>query len=471
MDKKIPQIINAYIMVDKTQVFCCINKQEVKLFPIGETIQIFFNLFHEKTYKGSFFHGFDENNCNISIHVTSEPEIPIFAQNVVFYTGAIVKSFANGCPDKYDCGYFNKISFQGGIVNSLFSPERVIANNKALYIWKDDDDETKGKMAIEFEPFCKTDIQKSISLFGQVVELSLGTNRPGTPAMRKGNSQSLDLGEINSLLTLTFAEKQPITEFIKFHNLFQKLFSFLAVQNNIWFETSLEIPDKKGKGYNDSAHCYIFDNFENYCEMGSRRVIPIENLMDNIEKLLNVFSSQREYPYLQFLPSNNKEIGSIDFNKIRDLCTAFEKEFGLSNLKLDKVLERLISELKTNVKNFAEKETIDKGTLDLVNGAIGHLSNPLRSKMRLMYENYKNIIDEIFSNNKIYKNCSFSEDEFQKFVKLRNDITHAGNTLWSDNVGIVYSIVEVMIYLACFDRMGVNIDLVKKSLFYLFAII
>jgi hypothetical protein len=84
--------------------------------------------------------------------------------------------------------------------------------------------------------------------------------------------------------------------------------------------------------------------------------------------------------------------------------------------------------------------------------------------MFLMYNKYKDKIDLIYQHNDAYEKCSFSEDEFQKFVRIRNDITHIGDTIWSENIGIVYSVVEVMIYLACFERVGVNIDLATRLL-------
>lgn len=464
MPKEIPEVFNAYVMIEGVQLLCCVNKQVVKLFPISDDKSSFRELFYNKSYKGQFIHGFDESNCNISIHITREITKFFTSHYATFSTALIIKSFSNANPSEYDWEYFNKIEFRGGILNSLFSPLIAIDGEKSL-LCLDQNTEAMGEMTIQLKPFLKTGTQKQAVLFGQKkVNVNLGTLRPGSPTTRKGSCQSLALGDINSSLTLTFAEKQPFEEIVRCYRLFNNWFSFLAAQFNICFETRISIPNKNEKGYSDTAICCFFNKYEDYCEKDSYKVIPLGEVMNDIGSCLELFSSKELEPYMQFLPSSNNECLSITFNNIRDICTSFEKEFGLSGLALNKNLENLISKLKATVKEFKKNNDLPFEAVSLAYNAINNISRPLRSKMKLMYDYYKGSIDELFQGKKEYEDYEFSEKSFQDFVKLRNNITHMGQAIWPLNTRLVYNVLKSMIYLSFFERAGIETKLATEWL-------
>ena len=251
---------------------------------------------------------------------------------------------------------------------------------------------------------------------------------------------------------------------------------FCIGQHNV---TNLDIAlwDEKGTiggvDYFGLISCIINDEKED----DIRSIYPsyyrfqIHSLGEKTGELFRVLNDGSKRPVLGFLPKSNTDI-SINRNKIRDLCTAFEVEFDYRKSDLSEPgIESLVQKLVEAVKQFKGENpgAIDEDEFSYVNSSTNAISKPARKKILSIYSRYQHTINKHildFSISPVSNQADTSRETTAKnigwLVKARNTITHSAGSVEEQIPNMIYSRLRVAVFCSVLERAGYTVEEIDK---------
>jgi hypothetical protein len=218
-----------------------------------------------------------------------------------------------------------------------------------------------------------------------------------------------------------------------------------------------------------TAHCKAFDGHENYFNGSYHNVIPLGFFGDKLPILLEMFS-KKEFR-LEFLPDNNNQKTLINYNSIRDLCTALEVEYDILCIKnkANGKIKALRVAMKTAIEAFkSENEDLDITVYNKAISDLKYVGHSAANKVVTLYHRYKKQIDDLCKSFFEKLDVEITEETISAFIKLRDTITHTWDTKLDEACGI-YALLQAIVYFAIFERTGFTAEqsfpLVKRLIF------
>ena len=192
----------------------------------------------------------------------------------------------------------------------------------------------------------------------------------------------------------------------------------------------------------------------------------IDWLGTRVGQLFELIGCADSRPHLGFLPKTNADI-NVDSHKIRDICTAFEVEYGFRVGEFESLnTKELVVCLKETIKRY-KNDHPEQLSEDVYNSAYNSLSFillPAREKVWRIYAQFKEVIDRGFKEMSWFSGTILNLTEkqtradIQWLVRLRNNITHASRTTEQNIPNAIYSRLRVAIYCSTLVRAGYPIE-------------
>ena len=349
--------------------------------------------------------------------------------------------------NKIDKGNISGLRFSGGILNSLFSPQRLDINYKNNeYLVNSHDDSIKKSFTINGNEY----ILRIMSVIKEVYGLGTSLNNDEVIFEITANN-GIKLGEIE-----------------KIYHAVDKMCQFLTFRKNVDFG---KVELLQSETYNEQT----FDN--NICELHVKKefeittnkhrfqCISFEEIGENIDTLFKGFFEEKDNkPYfnLDFLPDNDKDYQFITSAKIRNICTCLECEANIQKIpaKDDKNLKKLITEVKTLIQKHKESDDrLDEKTYSLIFGSINHWDLSASDKIKGLFRKYYEIL---LQTKCFHYSIESFENAIDSLIKYRNTTTH-GNYMQvtGDHAETATNLMN-MIYISRLDRIGLSKELIKK---------
>lgn len=464
--------INGYLDADGNEFAFNVANQQVTILPVqnsqnekNKVIDQFKRNYH---LLPDYFEGTDDQFFRVAIFRNPDKVIKpnIGYPSFHFLTPLIIKAGGNASeyyrklPEAWN--KYHAINFYGGNINSIYDPAVSIIQPT----WEEVVS-SSGIRDIKFRTYEEYTKSINCEIDGEKFEFSITVTQKGD----RNNPEKMgayDLGERNACIRLEFENPQDFDTFPKYFNIVQKLVSILTRQNNITFNAYLCQKKPDDKLLYPTAVCYIFDKYEDFSRRRPERVVPIETILTHIPEIINKIIAGFYAPLLALLPDSNKDVKRISITNIQDLCTALEVAYGWNHEKREKdqLIEELKSEIKKTIREFSKKHDneINISSQTNISSSFQYLNYTLREKIYTLYEENKEITDEI-----TYK-CGLPDltfDEISKFVKLRNNKTHSGIIDWG-NAAQVYEPLLGLTYTCFCKATGIPDDCINVIIDNLF---
>ncbi len=332
--------------------------------------------------------------------------------------------------------FFDAILFSGESINLAYNPKFAVKplNENDLH----EHVKAPGKIDIKIKPFEAYTRDFDVIVAGVKAKLKYSI----TANNEQWKLDTNNLGVLNSNVRIYFKDKQPLEMISKCYLQLRNFLQFLLGRQNVGFNVQLqqriknmsEILQKQSgeqnlKLFSNVAEVYISDGYEDYCDARYDHTIQFKHLNDDLPKLFNLFSVKRKQPYLPMLPVSNDRAKFISYTDVGDICTSLEIEYEIKKYKAptDDFRNSLVERLQAAVKEYQESE--NKPDTDLYNSALGsieHIKLPLKERIIYLWE--KSLSDDFNDDEK-----ANIKSDIEKFVKMRNRITHTGKIEWGDN--------------------------------------
>ncbi len=404
--------------------------------------------FGDNTTLPKYLYGVTEDNRDIVI-MTSEKAQGSF-HVAGFGTPMYVVSRQN-LQEMY-LSYFEKLSFIGKSANKVFDPVIIFdkeAEDKLLFR-----EPYNGECMLKIKPESDYTRKIQLKILGQNVNFVVSVNY----LLKDGDSTDNSLGEVNTKISIEFENKQPLEQLVEVYKIIMKLFDFMTVQKNNDFKR-IEMCQKSPNSvyYDKIAYCFIKTHEEDIPNKDSRQVIGFVDIQNNLQNFINIFSD--EDFSLGYLPEKNEDVGSIDYNIVKNVCTSLEFEYSKSKVKKEKnkKIKPLIDKVRAEVDDFKNNNDWFSDKLyDYINGNIGNWQLPAVEQFLSLYDENKNQLKKICLGNFIRKEIKVDYDSINAFVKLRNKITHGEKPIITQDDANFCYIMMALNYCALLRRAGLQ---------------
>lgn len=344
----------------------------------------------------------------------------------------------------YDLSYYDGIEFVGGTLTKLKRPKAMQTKydeeTKRTYIEKSDDAQTITFTTDEF-----------------VCNIKIGSY---TSEKRSLVSQSIRNDRV--YFRMMFNEKQTTSSLYRHYNKICELLSFLTNRKCVGFEEMYllqkDIPMGSSKGTGKVAQIYIEQHIA-YSQKQPYHNLEFELLGDALGKLLTILYSpkERKKSYsLAFYPDNDDGATIVNNQTVRAVCSALECELGfvkdITNDEAKKIkalkqkLQPMIDEHKTSEDKLKDK------TYSLIESSMSHWSMAASDQIKELYHRYdeemKLIADKAL--------MVIEDDDIDRFVKYRNDITHGSYRVLDHKIAFTTHILACLVYCCILTRIGVS---------------
>ena len=357
---------------------------------------------------------------------------------------------------------FHAITFCGGNINALYTPDIAIEQPDISELLKYDVERT-----IKMRPWSDYTCTKKIRIENEKVTLTVSVAQTSETNSAE-NRGAYNLGKMYTFFRFSFENAQRFEKIEKYYIIVKKIVAILTSQNNVCFEEVYLSQRNHEKEYFKTGICKIFDQYENYSIRQRHKVIPIVSVFDYIPNLVNGIIDNKADSLLELLPEDNKMVNRISIKNVQDLCTALEVFYHLDDKrKRDK--DVLIEELKKNIKNtiaeFAKEHNgIDVNKETTMSSAFQYLDYTLKQKIFILYSENNDVVNEIVSK---YSLTSLNEKSIASFVKLRNNRTHSGTVEWGESANI-YTPLFAIVYAGFFKYIELPDEVIKYTLLKIF---
>lgn len=464
--EKINDSFNGYLTIDNDKFVFNVSNHLVSILPAQSVQSKIYDSYNRARSRSAnlpeYLLGTD-NNTQIALLHNREFSSGIFGINpsLQFATPIIVKAdgntanFYNNLTTKWTT--FHAITFWGGNLNSIYSPEIALEPENIDELLKHD-----GARSIKIRPW--DDYTHSIDLIinDAKVTLTISISQNGNV----NTTSAYNLGELNTLFRFSFEKAQSFDFIEQYYSITSSLVSLLTKQNNVSFNAYLSQRNSENLFFK-TAICKINDPYDNYCVKKSHNVISLHNIMSQIPNLIYSIINKETLPLITLLPNNNNELNRISITNIQDLCTSLEVAYTWSHKGKEK--NELINELKQKIKDtiniFSENHSeLDISKQTTISSAFQYLDYTLKEKILSLYVEHKDLIDSVSSR---YHLSTLDEKNIALFVKLRNAKTHSGTIDWGENAKI-YPLLFALNYVCFLEHLGVPNESITSIIMYSF---
>lgn len=359
---------------------------------------------------------------------------------------------------KSDWSYFDRIEFQGGVLNNLFSSHYISVDfNSDKFSVPNDDFTLSGTVETSYG---KIDI-----------DIGWYTTYHSKP-------QETNFTHNTGFIRCKFA--QPISVNAAFENIenFHTLVKFLSYRSNVEFDSiylqknymqdTLDGPVEYS--YND-AQVFIRHDFSP-SEKDSLNSICIDELGNNVFNLLSmIYKDTPSNPLhlLDFLPTSDEAAKWITGGFIRDVATFAECEFHQTTQWRDSKSKKSfddyarIQSLISKFEQTLSQDEFDHGSLpentrQAIMRNLKKIALPSKNTDFDLYEAYKHITYNIIPHSpKI-----LTENDIKEFREYRNGKAHGKHVLLNTNIGITSLYLVASGYCSILHRAGFDDATLKQ---------
>lgn len=248
----------------------------------------------------------------------------------------------------------------------------------------------------------------------------------------------------------------------------RKLTSLLVLQHNIDFDSIrlfYELSFDNGKTMNHYANLFVNQNYINLASKNPICCLELKLFNELMENLINILENDKFS--IMFLPDSNNETYTIDYENIKNICTALEFEFQQNKMKLEKNkiivdLQRLV---KLEIKKFKDaNSSLDKDDYASIESSVDKWTLPAKKQIWALYENYIDIIEYICNKKAIY----LTYQNICDFIKFRNKITHGEFPHFTEEIANTAYGLKILIYISLLKRIGLDDETIKERLCFVF---
>ena len=442
-----------YIEYSNNQYFCTVIDYVVKLFYMynqqyyddtSNDIEAFFSGENNEIDEETFLYGFDEKNRLFAV-LTSKLKKDLLSSHTPYTFGTPLLII--GKPNTKKLTSFDGIVFYGKTVNKVFSPRRAVKYPRHESMLQ----------GLEFKPSSDFHKEFDIDFDGQQAKIGYSISWTVNFSEQKDENGRLSLGSVDSCMYIKFENPQPLEMLKHYYLTFSNVLRFLTGRKNVDFHVKLQCKNEANSFF-DSADCF-FNREDNDIYNGKiLKTIQIDALDDKIACLFKLFADKKTEPYLQFLPDSNRVANWVTHTDVLDICTAFEKEFKLSKHKIQssEIANALYEALSTTIKDFRDTKTEEEykknKIFDVAFSSIKHIESSLSDKIHIIYEHSLACPQQIPA-----EELDVIKESINKFVKLRNSITHSGIIDLKDDDRVkVYITLQRILYTTILARAGVD---------------
>lgn len=275
-----------------------------------------------------------------------------------------------------------------------------------------------------------------------------------------------------SILDMMFSNEQPIdakvigTDYDDILTMIQ----FMTFRKNVFFESVHLIKSDEYDGqivHENIADCYIKNDFYDAdqdieeCYENVRndfRCITFDYLSENesasLFRIIGSRNSKESKYSVDFIPESKRDVAWITKQQIRDICTSIELEAHLSGIKAEheEEFDDLIEKLKSVVKESKKSDhSLSERDYNYVLGNINFMVAPAAELAKKLFDRYKDTVAPIM---KLSNVEDLSEDDIQGVIKIRNNLTHRGNTDFEKRDIDAASILMGVVYSSVLSRCG-----------------
>lgn len=464
---KIRDDFNGYLAIGEDCFACFVRRNQVIVLPASshgkERMVAVDRVRSRDTSTPEFLYG-NDGNSRIALLRTGGFHTSVLGMDPTVRFGApmIVKEAgnANGFFNMLTSEWntFHAITFVGGNINSICNPQ-------VAMVPQDETFHRDGSREIRVLPWDQYGREIAVEIDGEKATLTFSVSQAGDGHDHE-RMDVYSLGELNSLLRLTFDRPQPYDQIPRYYGIVRDLVALLTGQNNVTFDIYLSQKSRKG-GLFTTAHCKAFDSYENYVKKSFLQTISLFSVFDQLPGLVEKLAKHEADPLLELLPEDNRKARLISITDVQNLCTALEVAYGWKKRPCQK--DALVKELKDNIKETIDvfirsHPEIDPYQEATLSSAFQYLDYTLREKILTLYQENSGLIDEISRKHRLPQ---VDQDTVAAFVKLRNRKAHSGTVDWGESAAI-YQPLFVLVYGCFFRFVGVPDDLRDRFLTLVF---
>lgn len=390
--------------------------------------------------QNSFICGKTHSNLKIAIYFGKYP-LEIWGTSSI-ETPAYIMSTSNVFD--IDIMEYEAISFQGGTLNDVF------------YINGFDTDYIDGETVVKYN-------DDSLIYFLETEKYKMKIDIHSSVSEHYGiHNKSICNKDV--ILTLEFDKPQPIISFFDHYNRIRELLSFMTFRKNVGFEKiTLLKTHPEIKQLMSSAEVFIRNDIE-LTDKSYYKNISFQDLGVSLPNLLKLFydsDDRKNSISLGFIPSSDRDVNVMNYEKIRSICSALECELSFANtITVEKNIElgELVEAVKQTVREFRKTHCeMSKDTYNLVFSSISHWSFSLAEKLCSLYHKYN---DEILILNK--SSVVITDQSIKEFVKYRNDITHGRYRTPDVHISLTAHYMRGLVYCCVLERIGISRAEIKE---------
>lgn len=242
-------------------------------------------------------------------------------------------------------------------------------------------------------------------------------------------TEGLDIHNTGAVLDLIFSEPQHVTDKIQdLHTNVITMLQFMTFRKNVGFESGRLLKYNDEHKLERIADCYMRENYKDIEVRNGLHCIRVNYVNpESIGNLYRIISNNKKSLYcVGFMPETNGDYKWITKQQLRDVCTSIELEVSLSEIKPTKSgrLQQVINNVKTLVKGSHDDKMITDREYNYIMGNISHWNGPAAEMAKQLYDQNKSNLSHIQN---VYHVSDLSENDIQRIIKTRNDLTHRGN--------------------------------------------
>lgn len=422
-----PKSIYGYVLIGKQKFAFALDNFRLRVFNgiTGFT-------FPKKIKLENVLFGLTDNNYNIAIKIGEPQQLTNCIIVSVYY---FVIGTANVI--HYDLSKIHQISFVGGNINSIIDPTIAYENN---FIFG----QFEKPLSIKF----KSKKEVSYSIKTNINNIDVKFERTIYPYQKRKDN---NLGITNSVLAFEFEENQDVSSLDNWMIFATRLISLLVGQKNVECEScSVSVNTKQGLR---NANVYFNLEHKEKCDKKPMHCISLIKFDNHLENLLKIVNDDNFS--INFLPETNYDAKYVTYDDIKNICTALEFEYRISDIceqKNDDIKE-LINKVKLEVKSFKETTTkLSDKFYQYIKSNIETWQCPASEKFISLLSKNETLIRNVLKD----KNVELCEDDIQKFVKCRNLITHGEKPMLDSSIAKTAFSLKYLIYVYILKRIGLN---------------
>ncbi len=466
---KIENEFCGYLKIDDDTMAYFVSNHKITLLPAADDINKISSINHRirsRDMHGSkFLYGITGENYKTAFMRKKTFDNIAFYPNqpITFWSPIIIKANDyNNLITNLEWNKYHSIFFYGGNINTLYPPRFALKDQSYEKYFKDDFD---GSDQIELKSWNERTLDTEIYLSKSEVKLSISIIR-NADVNKNETNKTYSLGKLDSSIQLTFSSCHNFDDILFYYRIIKSLVALLTFQNNVNFETCLS-----QLTYDDvltqTCKCKFYDGYENYSTRKEHQVIPIALIFDYIPNIIHEIEAKTVDLLLDLLPDNNKKSSLVSITDVQNLCTALEVAYGWSLTSKNKnpIIEELKKCIKNAIKDFTKNNLhINVSQETTISSAFKNLDYSAKEKIYVLYNENKNIVDEVVVKHKLPK---ITKITINKFVDLRNSRTHTGNFNWGDNAH-VFVALHALLYVSFFKKVGMDDKIIKEAILRLF---